>query len=155
APVLRRDGEAVGCLHPYRLELLVLRCSLRCRGCGERSDEQRHKRDAGKPAAKRCLCHEGPPCCGRMRSAWIAIGHRSSLVARYRPACTLRIDGATKKRFDAFTKTERGCGRCPSSLPTHPAAVVGSIILRTSVIFVAGKPLISACLRMMASSLAR
>ena len=33
-------------------------------------------------------------------------------------------------------------------------ALVGSIILRTSVIFVAGKPLISACLLMMASSLA-
>jgi hypothetical protein len=37
----------------------------------------------------------------------------------------------------------------------HDAAVVGSIILLTSVIFVAGKPLISACLRMIASSLAR
>jgi hypothetical protein len=34
-------------------------------------------------------------------------------------------------------------------------SVVGSIILRTSVILVAGKPLISACLRMMASSFAR
>ena len=33
-------------------------------------------------------------------------------------------------------------------------AVVGSIILCTSVIFVAGKPLISACLLMIASSLA-
>jgi hypothetical protein len=37
----------------------------------------------------------------------------------------------------------------------HAAAVVGSIIFFTSVIFVAGKPLTSACLRMMASSLAR
>jgi hypothetical protein len=37
----------------------------------------------------------------------------------------------------------------------HAAAVVGSIIFLTSVIFVAGKPLISACFRMMASSLAR
>jgi hypothetical protein len=37
----------------------------------------------------------------------------------------------------------------------HGAAVVGSIIFLTSVIFVAGKPLISACFRMMASSLAR
>jgi hypothetical protein len=35
------------------------------------------------------------------------------------------------------------------------ASVVGSIIFFTSVIFVAGKPLISACLRMMASSRAR
>ena len=35
------------------------------------------------------------------------------------------------------------------------AAVVGSIIFFTSVILVAGKPLISACLRMIASSLAR
>src|ERR1700732_2324412 len=34
-------------------------------------------------------------------------------------------------------------------------SVVGSIILRTSVILVAGKPLISACLRMIASSWAR
>ena len=33
--------------------------------------------------------------------------------------------------------------------------VVGSIIFRTSVTLVAGKPLISACLRMMSSSLAR
>jgi len=43
--------------------------------------------------------------------------------------------------------------------PLRPAysarSVVGSIILRTSVIFVAGKPLISACLWMSASSLAR
>jgi hypothetical protein len=47
-----------------------------------------------------------------------------------------------------------GCGiRCNSKV--HEAAVVGSIIFFTSVIFVAGKPLISACLRMMASSLAR
>ena len=38
---------------------------------------------------------------------------------------------------------------------SHAAAVVGSIIFFTSVIFVAGKPLTSACLRMMASSLAR
>jgi hypothetical protein len=37
----------------------------------------------------------------------------------------------------------------------HDDAVVGSIIFFTSVIFVAGKPLISACLWMMASSLAR
>ena len=37
----------------------------------------------------------------------------------------------------------------------YPFAVVGSIVLRISVIFVAGKPLISACLRMMPSSLAR
>lgn len=41
------------------------------------------------------------------------------------------------------------------SLEAHPAAVVGSIIFLTSVIFVAGKPLISACLRMIASSFAR
>ena len=38
---------------------------------------------------------------------------------------------------------------------TAGCSVVGSIILRTSVILVAGKPLISACLRMMSSSLAR
>jgi hypothetical protein len=37
----------------------------------------------------------------------------------------------------------------------HEAAVVGSIIFFTSVILVAGKPLISACLRMIDSSLAR
>jgi hypothetical protein len=34
-------------------------------------------------------------------------------------------------------------------------AVVGSIIFRTSVILVAGKPLIAACSRMIHSSLAR
>ena len=39
--------------------------------------------------------------------------------------------------------------------PVHAASVVGSIIFRTSVILVAGKPLISACRRMMSSSLAR
>jgi hypothetical protein len=37
----------------------------------------------------------------------------------------------------------------------HEAAVVGSIIFLTSVIFVAGKPLISACLRIIVSSFAR
>ena len=37
----------------------------------------------------------------------------------------------------------------------YAVAVVGSIIFLTSVTFVAGKPLISACLRIMASSLAR
>jgi tripartite tricarboxylate transporter family receptor len=46
------------------------------------------------------------------------------------------------------------CGR-QSRLREFHAAVVGSIIFFTSVILVAGKPLISACLRMMASSLAR
>jgi hypothetical protein len=40
------------------------------------------------------------------------------------------------------------------SVRSHEAAV-GSIIFFTSVIFVAANPLISACLRMMASSLAR
>ena len=43
---------------------------------------------------------------------------------------------------------------CAEARKFH-AAVVGSIIFFTSVILVAGKPLISACLRMMASSLAR
>ena len=37
----------------------------------------------------------------------------------------------------------------------YDAAVVGSIIVLTSVIFVAGNPLISACLRMTPSSFAR
>ncbi len=48
-------------------------------------------------------------------------------------------------------------GAAPGDNPARYAAcsVVGSIILRTSVILVAGKPLISACLRMMASSFAR
>ena len=39
--------------------------------------------------------------------------------------------------------------------PYAACSVVGSIIFRTSVILVAGKPLISACLRMIASSFAR
>jgi len=47
------------------------------------------------------------------------------------------------------------CGQAPKRREFHAAAVVGSIIFFTSVIFVAGKPLTSACLRMMASSLAR
>ena len=37
----------------------------------------------------------------------------------------------------------------------QPRSVVGSMIFRTSVILVAGKPLISACRRMTSSSLAR
>jgi hypothetical protein len=45
--------------------------------------------------------------------------------------------------------------RQPAPPSPHEAAVVGSIIFFTSVILVAGKPLISACLRMIASSLAR
>jgi hypothetical protein len=51
----------------------------------------------------------------------------------------------------------RGLFRSPEGLWPHDphAAVVGSIIFLTSVILVAGKPLISACLRMTASSLAR
>src|SRR5262249_60479394 len=46
--------------------------------------------------------------------------------------------------------------RAPNpSFDQSDRSVVGSIVLRTSVILVAGKPLISACLRMMSSSLAR
>ena len=48
-----------------------------------------------------------------------------------------------------------GCPETTRSSKFHEAAVVGSIVFFTSVIFVAGKPLISACLRIMASSLAR
>jgi hypothetical protein len=43
----------------------------------------------------------------------------------------------------------------PLSLDQTAAAVAGSIIFFTWVIFVAGKPLISACLRIIASSLAK
>ena len=41
------------------------------------------------------------------------------------------------------------------SFANYEAAVVGSMILRISVILVAGNPLISACVRITASSLAR
>jgi hypothetical protein len=43
----------------------------------------------------------------------------------------------------------------PRAISPYVAAVVGSIIFFTSVILVAGNPLISACLRMIPSSLAR
>jgi hypothetical protein len=50
-----------------------------------------------------------------------------------------------------------GFGRLAARSPPgiQATAVVGSIIVFTAVILVAGKPLISACLRMIASSLAR
>jgi hypothetical protein len=44
---------------------------------------------------------------------------------------------------------------CPPYAIYAGRSVVGSIMVRIAVIFVAGKPLISACLRMTASSLAR
>jgi hypothetical protein len=60
---------------------------------------------------------------------------------------TRRLSRPSWPRYVPNLATERGT--------IHEAAVVGSIIFLTSVIFVAGKPLISACFRMMASSLAR
>lgn len=60
------------------------------------------------------------------------------------------VKGSRAKLFARFDRTEA------LELADQPAlSVVGSIILRTSVIFVAGKPLISACFRMMPLSLAR
>jgi hypothetical protein len=65
--------------------------------------------------------------------------------------------------FTAGMLSRRGSGRaaeqCDEFAPPHfdqsGHSVVGSIILRTSVILLAGKPLIFACLRMISSSLAR
>src|SRR5262245_18198509 len=56
---------------------------------------------------------------------------------------------------DNFGVRDFGVGGRGDEAREFHAAVVGSIIFFTSVILVAGKPLISACLRMMASSLAR
>src|SRR5262249_37731411 len=47
-----------------------------------------------------------------------------------------------------------GCPQTTRSSKFHAAAIVGSITLFASVIFVAGKPPVSACLRIIASSLA-
>src|SRR5262245_24160111 len=63
--------------------------------------------------------------------------------------------------LNAASRSRRACDMtsafavCAEAREFHAASVVGSIIFLTSVILVAGKPLTSACLRMMASSLAR
>jgi hypothetical protein len=49
----------------------------------------------------------------------------------------------------------RGPTKCSPALGRYEDSVVGSIILFTAVIFVAGNPLIVACSRIIASSLAR
>jgi hypothetical protein len=76
-------------------------------------------------------------------------------------------DAPTVRLFTRYGLAESKPGACRCQLASvrpnlateqrtiYVAAVVGSIIFLTSVIFVAGKPLISACFRMMASSLAR
>jgi hypothetical protein len=82
----------------------------------------------------------------------------------------VRRDGLTVRLFTLWPCLAASTRRLSLPLPSsprrvpnlatdqrtiHEAAVVGSIIFLTSVIFVAGKRLISACFRMMASSLAR
>src|SRR5262249_26611132 len=52
APVLRRNGEAVGRLHRDRLELLFLRLGGRCK-----SDEERRDRNSGKIVPRGCVNH--------------------------------------------------------------------------------------------------
>ena len=80
-------------------------------------------------------------------------------------SCDMALKGAERATPLPNPPPQGGRGvdraRCTHKSLTHRKrcyaafSVVGSIILRTSVILVAGKPLISACLRMMASSLAR
>src|SRR5262249_2355278 len=56
APVLRRNGEAVGRLHRDRLELSFLRLAGRCK-----SHEKRRDRHSGKVVPTRCIDHYRPP----------------------------------------------------------------------------------------------
>src|SRR5262249_13581145 len=60
---------------------------------------------------------------------------------------------AIERRVRCHAQTT-GCPQTTRSSKFHAAAIVGSITLFASVIFVAGKPPVSACLRIIASSLA-
>ena len=97
-------------------------------------------------------------CAGALSNAEMGYG-RSELVRRDGPTVRLFTRYGIS-RIETRRLSLRSWPRCVPILATeqrtiHEAAVVGSIIFLTSVIFVAGKPLISACFRMMASSLAR
>src|SRR6185295_11725115 len=80
---------------------------------------------------------------------------------RLRPRLHAALEEAAPvARSDAGIVTRPGGGLGGRRLPFRMAppgypAVVGSIFLKTSVIFVAGKPLSSACLRMISSPAAR
>src|SRR5262249_62100886 len=81
----------------------------------------------------------------------------TSVFARLRAhvAVPLGKRGSTRPpAAPSLRKNCSGCGQAPEPREFHAAAGVGSIIVFTSVIFVAGKPLTSAFLRMMASTFA-
>src|SRR5215831_20708482 len=93
APVLRRNGEAVGRLHRDRFELLFLRLAGRCK-----SDENRD-RHSSKVVPTRCVDHYRPPSLPiRVRTGEAMKRSSCSLdqteaIARP-PACTFHVGGA-------------------------------------------------------------
>jgi hypothetical protein len=84
---------------------------------------------------------------------------RRNLVPRVHPARDCFASLAMTNGRAPPARVARYLPRFAEEEPLWPlqglCSVVGSIILRISVILVAGKPLISACFRMMSSSLAR
>src|SRR5262249_33445669 len=92
APVLRRNGEAVGRLHRDRLELLFLRLTGRCK-----SDENRD-RHSDKVVPTRCVDHYRPPSLPmRVRTdepmkRSCSLDQTEAIVRP--PACTFHVGGA-------------------------------------------------------------
>src|SRR5262249_34379962 len=77
APVLRRNGEAVGRLHRDRLEPLFLCLAGRCK-----SDEKRRDRHSGKVVPTSCVDHYRPPSLSmRVRTGEAMKRSSCSLVA--------------------------------------------------------------------------
>ena len=114
------------------------------------------------------LCR--PRCSGRHA----ARNHRQAQQGRHRrpgrsqdqgahPRSRRRADADDARRVRPFPRSgdrevgegDPGCRYQARLTPAHPCSVVGSIILRTSVILVAGKPLCFACSLMISSSFAR
>src|SRR6516164_11124113 len=111
APLLCRNGEAVGRLHRDRLELLFLRLGGRCK-----RDEKRSDRNFGKIVPRGCANHlEVLPDyrCAR--------AHRRSYEAVVQPRSN-RSDGATASVH--FPRRRHKNARC--LLPLHFASAVPS-----------------------------
>src|SRR5262249_54844433 len=117
-------------------------------------------------AADRSLHPKNRPRHTPAQAAARAIGHSVGQAAPH-PAlcqklfrCACRIYAADPADHAAIGRRVRchaqttGGPQTPRSSKFHAAAIVGSITLFASVIFVAGKPPVSACLRIIASSLA-
>src|SRR5215469_8311842 len=90
APVLRRNGEAVGRLHRDRLELWFLRLC--------KSDEKRRDRHSGKVVPTRCVDHYRPPSLpmrvrtGEPMKRPCSLDQTEAIVRP--PACTFHVGGA-------------------------------------------------------------